>query len=186
MATLFSDDFNRADNDVPGNGWTERGSDFDILSNTLTSSNTAQTDTCHNSTGIVSANYAVQASRSHSSGYGGVCGRRVDQGADSDMYAALTLVGTGFELYKYVGGAFTQLGSTYTTTISAGVAYTVRLAMQGATITGFLDGVERVSATDSTLTAQGNAGVMNYGTAWDDFLVEDLRPSGQFLCKGHA
>ena len=28
MATIFSDDFNRADNDSLGGDWTERGADF--------------------------------------------------------------------------------------------------------------------------------------------------------------
>ena len=31
MATIFSDDFNRADADSLGGDWTERGADFDIV-----------------------------------------------------------------------------------------------------------------------------------------------------------
>lgn len=174
MAVVFSDDFNRANNDTVGNGWTERGSDFDISSNTLVTSNTNQADTCHHASGASGADYDVQAVMQVSPGsIGGVVGRRVNfgGGTDSDFWAAYIGAGNSY-LYKRISGGYTNV-DIFARTINNGTNYTVKLTMSGNTVKGFTDGVEENSYTEAVLTAAGDCGVGNYASLWDDFQVEE-------------
>lgn len=59
--------------------------------------------------------------------------------------------------WKAVAGAFTQLGSNYA--ISSSGTYNIRLSMAGTAIKVFVDDVERISVTDSSVTAAGRIGV---------------------------
>jgi hypothetical protein len=63
-----------------------------------------------------------------------------------------------WQLYKDVNGTQTQLG-TYAQTITTGTNYRVRLQMVGTSITLWVNGVQRVSATDNAVTAAGYPGV---------------------------
>lgn len=65
------------------------------------------------------------------------------------------------QLFKAVGGTFTQLGSNYAFNVSAGGTYTVRLDMNGTTIRALLDGTQRISVTDSSHSGAGRAGIYN-------------------------
>jgi hypothetical protein len=185
--TLFSDDFNRADNDLLGGNWVERGPsvDFDIVTGRVQvmAYATSLIGVAYNPAGISSADYTVQAIVNPATGdtLTGVCGRRVNfSTADSDGYMAFIHdTANSLFLYKRVSGTWTELGS-FAVTITAGTDYTVKLSMQGTTIKAFLDGVERISVTDSSLSAAGDAGLCinggaeNTGMRWDDFLVEDF------------
>lgn len=64
----------------------------------------------------------------------------------------------GFQLFKEVAGVFTQLGSTYADTFSAGSVRYMELGVVGTTITGYVDGIARVSVTDSAIAAAGLVG----------------------------
>jgi hypothetical protein len=196
-ATLFSDNFNRADNDLLGGNWVERGVsvDFDIVTNRvelITAPDAATHGVAYNTTTLGTADYTVRAIVNSSSGnnYHGVCGRRVNSGStDSDSYSAFIKEDVdSIYLFKRVSGTWTQIGS-YAITITAGVDYTVKLSMQGTTIKMFLDGVERISVTDSSLSAAGDAcidagGGGATGTRWDDFLVEDFGANAQLKITG--
>ena len=61
-------------------------------------------------------------------------------------------------------GTFVQLGSTFPQTLVDETAYTVTLEMIGSSIKLYVDGVERISATDTTYTTAGRAGVYIWGT----------------------
>jgi len=189
-ATLFSDDFNRADNDLLGGNWVERGDagfDVDIVTNRaqLITPIASGHGLAYNTTALGTADYTVQAIVRLAEGATthGVCGRRVNFGAnDSDGYTVfLSRSADTLTLYKRVSGTWTQLGS-YSVSVFAG-DYTVKLSMQGTTIKAFLDGVERISVTDSALSAAGDACISagNGGVAnsqWDDFLVESFAAAG--------
>jgi len=183
-ATLFSDDFNRADNDLLGGNWVERGgSDFDIVTNRVEYITYAGAShaVVYNPTGITGADYTVQAVVNSVTGntHNGVCGRRVNFGGlDSNSYTAFIHESNNFlYLFKKVSGTWTELGS-YAVAINPGTDYTVKLSMQGTTIKAFLDGVERISVTDTALSAAGDACIdgdeSSAGTRWDNFLVEDF------------
>lgn len=95
-------------------------------------------------------------------------------GAAGVIGRASTTVNTAYHAYIYsdgllrlekgVAGVFTQLGSyTPSPVFSAGNDYTVRLSMVGTAIKVYLDGVLRISVTDSSITATGRAGVGGQG-----------------------
>ncbi len=69
-------------------------------------------------------------------------------------------------LFKRSGGTWTQLGSTYNSgPLSAGTQ--LRLQAVGSTISLLLNGVQRISATDTSLSG-GAPGIMAYGTGQAD------------------
>jgi concanavalin A-like lectin/glucanase superfamily protein len=59
---------------------------------------------------------------------------------------------------KWINGVNTSLG-TWSETLANGDERSFRLQMRGSSIKGFVDGVERISATDSAISAAGKAGV---------------------------
>jgi len=74
--------------------------------------------------------------------------------------------GGQWQLFKIVSGTFTQLavwepGAAPT----VGQTYTVRLTMTGTGITVSIDSTQRMSVTDSSITAAGRAGIRAGGTA---------------------
>lgn len=65
-------------------------------------------------------------------------------------------------IYKCVSGTFTQLGSGYSLTLTTGVAVNLELRMSGSSIKGFVDGVERISVTNTDISGAGKAGIIGY------------------------
>jgi hypothetical protein len=90
---------------------------------------------------------------------------RMDTTADT-YYAAYHVPGNTDEwwLYKGVAGVFTQLG-TYAQALSASTTYAGKLEMRGSAIKFYVDGVERISVTDSAITAAGKAGLQTVDTS---------------------
>jgi hypothetical protein len=100
----------------------------------------------------------------------GPCGR-VSTSADTYYFAWPT---TGvITLYKAVAGAFTSLG-TYGAS-SAGD--TLKLQITDATKKVFVNGTERISSADNSITATGKAGLRAYGNStgvtFDGWLAEE-------------
>jgi hypothetical protein len=113
-----------------------------------------------------STNYYVQAvvGGTDNSSSGDIVGVVARKQAGADTYYALQLVGGAdgsrfLELAKYVSGTKTQL-STYSFDWSTNTNYTLKLVVDGNSLTGYLDGVQRVSATDSSITSAGQAGIV--------------------------
>lgn len=63
------------------------------------------------------------------------------------------------QLWKAVGATFTQLGSDYSVTLTGLPTYTLRLEMIGTAIKGYVNGVERISVTDTAITTAGRIGL---------------------------
>lgn len=93
------------------------------------------------------------------SDYGGGVLGRVDTATDT-RYNAKHFGGTWY-LSKNVGGTETTLG-TYAQALVSGTTYVLKLEIRNATKKLFVDGVERVSSTDNSITAAGKAGVWVY------------------------
>lgn len=191
MAWL-TDTFDRADSSLDAsNGWVERNGDYSIVSNEafLTTNPSTDAVVAYNATGVNSANYYVEAGCKYTATSGntwlGVGGRRVNFGtADSNSYIALLNQGSGvLRLYKRISAAYTQLGE-YAFTILDDVVYTVRLIMDGSTISVNLDGTQRISVTDTSLTAQGDyclhngSGGSGTGYTWTTFEADALVAGG--------
>ncbi len=78
--------------------------------------------------------------------------------ADSSNYLCAFYNGSNIRLFKRVGGTLTQIGSTYTVTISVGASKTIRLEASANAQQVFLDGVSIITGAepDSNLTALGS------------------------------
>lgn len=102
--------------------------------------------------------------------------------AGSDQYyvtfANMTtiLAGNVWTMSKLVGGSYTELG-TYISGLSATTTYVLNLKCVGTAISSWIDGVERISVTDSDITAAGRAGLMLYDKdliQLDNFNADDF------------
>jgi hypothetical protein len=83
---------------------------------------------------------------------------------DSNNYYMLRLCETDrVQLYKKVGGTFTLLQEV-SMTVNANSWYTLKLSLNGSVVTGYVDGVQKVSVTDNSL-ASGCIGVRCYSQA---------------------
>ena len=91
----------------------------------------------------------------------GVCGRM--QAGAGTFYSSLHIHSlNSTRLYVWVAGTPTQIGSSYANTLTTGVAQTHELRMTGSTIELYIDGVLRISATDTTITTAGKAGIIGH------------------------
>ena len=82
----------------------------------------------------------------------GVIGRA---GTSSETYylARYSATSARWELWKLVNSSSTTLG-TYSQTLTAGSTYRVRLEMSGTTIRLYVDGVQQISVTDSSISSE--------------------------------
>jgi hypothetical protein len=90
--------------------------------------------------------------------------------SNNHYYLALRNSNT-IELKKKVGGTVTTLDSD-TFTVATGTWYALKLEVLGTTLKAYINGVERLSATDSTL-ASGSVALGSYGgsASFGDVLV---------------
>jgi hypothetical protein len=119
----------------------------------------------YNTASPASADYSVQANimvyENSVASYPGVVGR-VNPTADT-LYVALYHQFFGYwELAKHVAGSETVLG-TFSQTLTDSQTYTLKLEMIGTAIKVYVDGVPRISVTDSSISAAGKAGVLQVG-----------------------
>lgn len=125
----------------------------------------------------LSADYYVQSDVSWSSSLDALPGvaARVNVAANTAYRIDIDLSGA-FRLIKVVAGVATVLATWGAAT--AGVTYRVRISVVGTAIKGYVDGVERLSVTDASITAAGKAGIaVRQNGRVDNFLAVDL-PEG--------
>lgn len=111
---------------------------------------------------------------------------RCSTSANTFYMARYNPVAGGWDLYKRLAGTFYQLSTLSTESLSTGTDYAVELRMSGSTIECYKVGnsTAKVSATDTSITADGKAGVRGTGYVstestsvhGDDFSAED--PAG--------
>ena len=92
----------------------------------------------------------------------GVCGR-LSTSALTFYVARFDTNTNAVRLYKSIAGTLTSLGS-YSVTWAAGETHDIELKMLGSTISVLVDGVERISVTDTSITLAGKAGIRMYNT----------------------
>lgn len=184
MATFVSDTFTDTDNTnlsahtgETGATWAKHTSytaDATIISNQAkVSSGTAMYYASGNPT---NADYyaAMDIIRSGSGALGVAC--RVNTAAHTFYYAQHY---TNWQLYKAVAGTHTQLGSNVAQTLTAGVAYNMKLECNGSSISLYKEGGATPAIgpiTDTAITAAGKAGLRGYlnGYVGDNFQAADL------------
>jgi hypothetical protein len=178
MQSIFSDSFDRPDNTnisdkAPmGLSYTEVAGDFQIVSGKLKAvglnNHLATLDIVPNSPDY-SVRAIVATTTGETSGIGLML-RYID--ADNFYYARISTFGQTLRIYKRVAGTDTQLGS-YSGGYVGATDYTLTFEAVGTALKAYVNGVERVSVTDSDLTAAGKAGFWtDYGNStFNDFIL---------------
>lgn len=203
MGVFARDDFNASGSGalvgkapVVGGTWTDGSVSGSPISPVVAGNAIRQEDVAtqiaYVATTPPSADYYVQAlvtpQSGGSGGIGGVVGRKNAATGSTDCYGAdyydhATAGSRQWRLYKKIASVETSLG-TYTENIGT-TTKTLKLSMVGSAIKLYVDGVERVSATDSAVTAAGRAGVIFGASAspttnsvyLDDFVAGTIAPA---------
>ena len=168
--TLFSDNFESGS----ASNWTASSGTWAVVSDgTQVYKQTSESNEAVSTAGSISwTNYTVEGKVKlydlPSTAASGLIARY----SDSNNYYMLRLHQSGqLQLYKKVGGTFTQLGAT-TVSLSANTIYTLKLGLNGSSLTGYLNGSPLISASDSSLSA-GKIGLRTYiqTASFDDITV---------------
>lgn len=181
-ATVFTDDFNRADSTTIGGNWTERLNDAQIKNNHLSGISIGQEVLVDNSGAIGSANYQVEANVVIGAGTGacGVTGRVAAASPTLNFYL-LELEHSTQQVasYRRVQSNYTLLGTPYA--VGANSAK-IKLSMNGSTLKAYVNDVERDSFTDSLHSAEGDFGIRIFDGAdlsqVDNYVVYDFSVAG--------
>ena len=170
--TTFTDDFNRADSSDLGADWVEVSGDWSIVSNQLSPGAAGGTiilraagamDTDDNSAQVTIAATAAASQgvwcRGNSNITSGYLWRND---------------GSTWDLFSVVGGSFTNIG-TYSAAAAPGDVAKVQAV--GSTIKAFVNGIERVSLTNTHVTTGTSVGIRSESAGalrYDDFTGADV------------
>ncbi|GLX70984.1 right-handed parallel beta-helix repeat-containing protein [Paenibacillus glycanilyticus] len=95
---------------------------------------------------------------------------------DSNNFYMLRLNLSGkLQLYKRVAGTFTLLGES-AENVTVGTSYTLKLAVNGSTVKGYLNGVEKISKADTSLSS-GKIGARSFNQSFslDNVSVTEMQ-----------
>ena len=170
--TTFSDDFNRADSSNLGAGWVEVSGDWSIVSNQLSPGAAGGT--------IILRAAGAMATDDHSAQVTIAATTAASQGVWCRGDATISSGylwrndGASWDLFQVVGGSFTAIG-TYAAAAAPGDVAKVQAV--GSTIKGFVNGVQRISVTDTGVTTGTSVGIRSESTSsirYDDFTAADV------------
>lgn len=170
--TTFSDDFNRANSTDLGAGWVEVSGDWSITSNQL-SPGAAGGTIILRAAGAMATNdnfaqVTIAATTTASQGVWCRGNSTISQGY------LWRNNGTSWDLFQVVGGSFTVIG-TYSAAAAPGDVAKVQAV--GTTIKAYVNGVERVSVTDSAVATGTSVGIRSDSAGairYDDFSAGDV------------
>jgi hypothetical protein len=173
MAT-YTDDFNRANSTSIGN-WLENTSGWAINNNQLQPDDVTSyvvylspLDTSDQYAEVVISTIATTSM--------GVFARSNQFGNSFYLWRNN---GTSWDLFVNDSGSFIAIGNSFAGSASNGDV--ARIQVQGSTITGFVNGVQRATATDTTITSGLYAGIRNGADSsprYDSFLASDISSGG--------
>ena len=92
----------------------------------------------------------------------GITGR-TSTSSETYYLARYNTASTRWELWKLVNGSSTMLSSS-SQSLSAGSTYRMKLYMSGSSIRLYVDGAQRISVSDSSISSTGRGG-LRFGTA---------------------
>lgn len=116
-----------------------------------------------------SADYIVQTDvtlLSSAGDYMGILGR-MSMSNGTFYWFDYSNIRSKWELFKSVNDVVTSLATNSESFGSTGTTHTLQLSMIGSTISGYSDGVLKVTATDSAISSAGRAGIVNDGITID-------------------
>ena len=173
--TSFTDDFNRADNTDLGAGWVEVSGDWSIASNQLSPGAAGGTIILRAagamSTNDNSAQVTIAATAAASQG---VWCRGNSNITDGYLWRNN---GSSWDLFSVVGGSFTAIGTFAAAAAPGDVA---KVQAVGSTIKAFVNGVERVSVTDTGVATGTSVGIRSESAGalrYDNFTGADVSSS---------
>jgi hypothetical protein len=170
--TTFTDDFNRADSTNLGAGWVEVSGDWSIVSNRLSPGSAGGTIILRAAGAMATSDHYAQVTiaTTTAASHGVWCrgNSNISQGYlwRND--------GTSWNLFSVVGGSFTSIGSFAGAAAPGDVA---KVQAVGSTIKGFVNGVERVSVTDTNVPTGTSVGLRSESASairFDDFAAADV------------
>ncbi|MGW1492550.1 hypothetical protein [Streptomyces sp. NPDC002402] len=168
----FSDDFNRADSTDLGAGWVEVSGDWSIVSAQLSPGAAGGTIILRAAGAMASNdNYAQATIAATTAASHGVWCRGNANISNGYLWRN---DGTSWDLFSVVGGSFTAIG-TYAAAASPGDVAKVQAV--GSTIKAYVNGIERVSVTDTGVTTGTSVGIRSESTSsikFDDFTAADV------------
>lgn len=170
MAT-YSDDFNRPDSTDLGPNWTEHDDNWSIDTNQLRPGSSTTGVALYGSPMDTTDHYSEIVISVVGGTSMGVVAR---SDSNSLNFYVMRANGSNWTIFSNVGGTFTSLGS-YTASVTDGDV--ARIQCVGSTIKGFINGVERISVTDTSITSGLYAGVRGDVTnvgRYDNFLASDV------------
>ncbi len=170
--TSFSDDFNRANSTDLGASWVEVSGDWSIVSNQLSPGSAGGTIILRAAGAMASSDNFAQATiaATTAASHGVWCrgNSNISQGYlwRND--------GTSWNLFSVVGGSFTSIGSYAAAAAPGDVA---KVQAVGTTITAYVNGVQRVSVTDTNVATGTSVGIRSESASairFDDFSAGDV------------
>lgn len=194
--TSISDDFNRTDATSLGTSsggwsWSDLAGDWQIVSNEARANSTNTQDAARADSDLSSSDVSAVTQITRLIGPGSGVSRnatgpmaRKDSSATLTYYHCRLAIGTSnvvAQLYKVVGGAFTQLGSDVTVTYSAPDEIT--LECNGSSIAMIRGGSSIISMTDTAISSGVRTGMRAFNSTGmaaadrcmvDNFSAEDL------------
>ncbi|WP_416976701.1 hypothetical protein [Streptomyces sp. T028] len=168
----FTDDFNRADSSDLGANWVEVSGDWSIVSNQLSPGAAGGTIILRASGAMATSdNYAQATIAATTAASHGVWCRGNSNITSGYLWRN---DGTSWNLFSVVGGSFTSIGSYAAAAAPGDVA---KVQAVGSTIKGYVNGVERVSVTDTGVATGTSVGIRSESTSairFDDFAAADV------------
>lgn len=170
--TTFADDFNRANNTDLGAGWVEVSGDWSIVSNQLSPGAAGGTIILRAAGAMASNdNYAQATIAATTAASHGVWCRGNSNISSGYLWRN---DGTSWNLFSVVGGSFTSIGSFAAAAAPGDVA---KVQAVGSTITAYVNGIQRVSVTDTGVTTGTSIGIRSESSGsikFDDFSAGDV------------
>jgi hypothetical protein len=168
----FTDDFNRADSTDLGAGWVEVSGDWSIVSNQLSPGAAGGTIILRAAGAMASDDNSAQVTiASTAAASHGVWCRGNANISSGYLWRN---DGSTWDLFSVVGGSFTAIGSYAAAAAPGDVA---KVQAVGSTIKAFVNGVERVSLTNTHVTTGVNVGIRSESAGairFDNFTAADV------------
>lgn len=191
--TSISDDFNRADESLDAGSWSEVLNDWDVDTNVAKLTAAFVLGTARHTTALSGDDHDAQTDITHlptsgnSSIRAGACGR-FSGAANTAYFACGKAVSVdNLVIGKIVAGTVTELG---TTAITYSLPDTVAMRISGSTLSGWWNGGNLTTTTDTAIASGNYAGLIAFGgggadvnrARMDNFSAADLAPAMTGRC----
>lgn len=178
----FTDDFNRANSTDLGANWVEVSGDWSIVSNQLSPGAAGGTIILRAATAMDSTDHYAQVTIAATTAASqGVWCRGNANISNGYLWRNN---GSSWDLFSVVGGSFTVIG-TYAAAATPGDVAKVQAV--GTTIKGYVNGIERVSTTNTAVTTGTSVGIRSDSTSglrYDDFAAADITAGATLALAG--